>query len=64
MVGPLWAHRRADHRHRGGLLSHSAIVAREHGLPAVVGTGSATSHVRSGQQVTVDGTRGGIEVHG
>lgn len=48
----------------GGLLSHSAIVAREHGLPAVVGTGSATSHVRSGQQVTVDGTRGRIEVHG
>lgn len=47
----------------GGLLSHSAIVAREHGIPAVVGTGSATSEIQSGQEVTIDGTSGGIEIH-
>lgn len=47
----------------GGLLSHSAIVAREHAIPAVVGTGSATTEIKNGQTVTVDGTTGHIEVH-
>ncbi len=47
----------------GGLLSHSAIVAREHGIPAVVGTGSATTEIKNGQTVTVDGATGHIEVH-
>lgn len=42
----------------GSILSHAAIVAREHGLPAVVATGSATRRLRDGQIVTVDGTRG------
>lgn len=46
----------------GGLLSHSAIVAREHGIPAVVATGSATSMLRDGQLVSVDGSRGHIEI--
>lgn len=46
----------------GGLLSHSAIVAREHGIPAVVATGSATSELRDGQTVTVDGSSGHIEI--
>ena len=46
----------------GGLLSHSAIVAREHGIPAAVGTGSATRLVEDGQQVTVDGTTGSVTV--
>lgn len=42
----------------GSVLSHAAIVAREHGLPAVVATGNATRRLRDGQVVTVDGTRG------
>lgn len=42
----------------GGLLSHGAIVAREYGIPAVVNTRTATSMVRTGQQVTVDGDSG------
>ncbi|MGD9891266.1 MAG: PEP-utilizing enzyme [Dehalococcoidia bacterium] len=42
----------------GGLLSHGAIVAREYGIPAVVNTRSATSTLRTGQVVTVDGASG------
>jgi phosphohistidine swiveling domain-containing protein len=45
----------------GGILSHPAIIAREHGIPAVVGTGHATSVLRDGQRVTVDGGAGVIE---
>ena len=43
---------------RGGLLSHGAIVAREFGLPCVVGVENATGRIGSGQRVTVDGDRG------
>ena len=43
---------------RGGLLSHGAIVAREFGLPCVVGIENATGRIRPGQRVTVDGDRG------
>lgn len=46
---------------RGGLLSHSAIVAREYGLPAVVGCVDATAKIPDGAHVRVDGTTG--EVH-
>ncbi|HET9863845.1 MAG TPA: PEP-utilizing enzyme [Steroidobacteraceae bacterium] len=42
----------------GGSMSHAAIVAREYGLPAVVGTGSATSRIKDGQRIRVDGGRG------
>ena len=42
----------------GGSMSHAAIVAREYGLPAVVGTGTATSRIRDGQRLRVDGGRG------
>jgi pyruvate,water dikinase len=44
----------------GSMLSHAAIVAREHGIPAVVGTGDATRRLRDGEIVTVDGNRGVI----
>lgn len=44
----------------GGALSHAAIVAREHGLPAVVATGCATTELHDGQLVTVDGTAGTV----
>lgn len=46
----------------GGILSHPAIVAREFGIPAVVATGDATSRLRDGQQVVVDGTAGIVRV--
>jgi pyruvate,water dikinase len=46
----------------GGLLSHPAIIAREFRIPAVVATGNATQLLQDGQQVTVDGTTGTIEV--
>ncbi|WP_127128741.1 PEP/pyruvate-binding domain-containing protein [Georgenia sp. SYP-B2076] len=42
----------------GGLGSHAAIVAREYGIPAVMGTGNGTRALRDGQRVTVDGTTG------
>jgi pyruvate,water dikinase len=42
----------------GGALSHTAIVAREYGIPSVVGTKVATSLVRDGQTITVDGSAG------
>ena len=42
----------------GGSMSHAAIVAREYGLPAVVGTGNATSKIKDGQMIRVDGGRG------
>jgi phosphohistidine swiveling domain-containing protein len=42
----------------GGILSHPAIIAREHGIPAVVATGNATERLEDGQRVTVDGGTG------
>ncbi|MPV50664.1 phosphoenolpyruvate synthase [Pseudactinotalea sp. HY160] len=44
----------------GSTASHAAIVAREYGLPAVMGTGSGTAVIADGQLVTVDGTRGRV----
>ena len=46
----------------GGILSHPAIIAREYRVPAIVATGNATSLLRDGQIVTVDGTTGQVEV--
>jgi pyruvate,water dikinase len=46
----------------GGFLSHSAIIAREYRLPAVVATGNATRLLRDGQVVTVDGLAGTVRV--
>jgi len=42
----------------GGPLSHGSIVAREYGIPAVLGTGVATKRIRNGQVITVDGSAG------
>jgi pyruvate,water dikinase len=46
----------------GGVMCHAAIVCREYGLPAVVGTGSATSILKTGQKVKVDGATGEISI--
>ncbi|MGH3669982.1 MAG: PEP-utilizing enzyme, partial [Pseudonocardiaceae bacterium] len=44
----------------GGVLSHAAVVAREYGIPAVVGASMATQRLHDGQRVEVDGTRGTV----
>lgn len=44
----------------GGALAHGSIVAREYGIPAVMGTGVATSRIRSGMMLTVDGNAGTV----
>lgn len=46
----------------GGSMSHAAIVAREFGLPAVVGTGTATHRIKDGQRIRVDGGRGVVTI--
>ncbi len=46
----------------GGILAHAAVVAREFGLPAVVGTGDATSRIADGRQVEIDGTAGTVRL--
>jgi pyruvate,water dikinase len=46
----------------GGMMSHAAIVAREYGLPAVVGTGHATKLIKTGDRVRVDGDHGTVTI--
>jgi pyruvate,water dikinase len=46
----------------GGIMAHTAIVSREYGLPAVVGTGFATQRIRTGQVIEVDGDNGVVRV--
>ena len=55
---PLFAMASAVVTDVGGPLSHGSIVAREYGIPAVLGTGVATGRIRSGQVITVDGSAG------
>ena len=44
----------------GGMMSHAAIVCREYGIPAVVGTGFATARLKTGQRVRIDGKAGTV----
>ena len=44
----------------GGMLSHAAIVAREHGIPAVLGIRDALTRISAGTTLTVDGTHGTV----
>lgn len=46
----------------GGALSHCAVVAREYGIPAVVGTKVASRRIRDGALITVDGTEGLVRI--
>lgn len=59
---PLFAMASAIVTDVGGPLSHSSIVAREYGIPAVLGTGAATQRLATGQQVTVDGDAGTVTI--
>ena len=44
----------------GGMMSHGAVVAREYGIPAVVGVDRATERIATGDTITVDGSTGVI----
>jgi phosphoenolpyruvate synthase/pyruvate phosphate dikinase len=46
----------------GGLMTHGAVIAREYGLPAVVGVENATKLIRDGQRIRVHGTEGYVEI--
>ncbi|UWE02315.1 phosphoenolpyruvate synthase [Laceyella sacchari] len=46
----------------GGLMTHGAVIAREYGLPAVVGVENATKRIKDGQRIRVHGTEGYIEI--
>jgi phosphohistidine swiveling domain-containing protein len=48
----------------GGILAHGSIVAREYGIPAVMGTGNATQRIVDGQEITVDGSAGTVTLGG
>ena len=57
---PIFSKIRAAVTDIGGVMSHAAIVCREYALPAVVGTGRATSQIRTGQRIRVDGSAGSV----
>lgn len=46
----------------GGMMSHAAIVCREYGLPAVTGTGSGTTTIKTGQRIRVNGSTGEVTI--
>ena len=60
---PLFAKAAAVVTDGGTLAAHASLIAREYGIPAVVGTGNATTRLRPGQLVTVDGTAGTVTPH-
>jgi pyruvate, water dikinase len=60
--GPIFGKIAATVTDIGGMMSHAAIVCREYGLPAVTGTGSASTTIRTGQRLRVDGTKGVVEI--
>lgn len=57
---PLFSQARGLVTDVGGVLAHGSIVAREFGIPAVLGTGEASRRIRHGQHITVDGDRGTV----
>ena len=59
---PLFAQAKGLVTDIGGILAHGSIVAREYGIPAVLGTGSATRRIKSGQRITVDGDTGTVTI--
>jgi pyruvate,water dikinase len=59
---PLFASAAAVVTDTGGILSHCAIVAREYGIPAVVGAGTATTVIQDGQMVEVNGQAGTVRI--
>jgi phosphoenolpyruvate synthase/pyruvate phosphate dikinase len=60
---PVFARAAAVVTDSGSLAAHTSLVAREYGIPAVVGTGDATHRLLTGQIITVDGTAGTVRLH-
>ena len=60
--GPVFGKISATVTDIGGMMSHAAIVCREYGLPAVTGTGSASTTIKTGMTLRVDGTNGTVEI--
>jgi pyruvate,water dikinase len=60
--GPVFPKIKAAVSDIGGTMSHAAIVAREYGMPAVVGTGRATKRITTGQRLRVDGDNGIVTI--
>jgi len=46
----------------GGMMTHGSVIAREYGLPAVVGVENATRLIRDGQRIRVNGSEGYVEI--
>ena len=46
----------------GGMMTHGSVVAREYGIPAVVGVTDSTRRIRTGQYLRIDGSRGIVEI--
>lgn len=46
----------------GGMMTHGSVVAREYGIPTVVGVENATKILKDGQYVRVDGTKGYVQI--
>jgi pyruvate,water dikinase len=59
---PVFARIKATVTDIGGMMSHAAIVCREYGLPAVTGTGSASTAIKTGQRIRVDGGTGEVTI--
>lgn len=59
---PVFSKIRATVTDIGGMMSHAAIVCREYGLPAVTGTGSGSSRIKTGDRIKVDGNTGKVTI--
>ncbi len=60
--GPVFGKITATVTDIGGMMSHAAIVCREYGLPVVTGTGSASTKIKTGMRLRVDGSNGTVEI--
>lgn len=60
--GPVFGKIKATVSDIGGAMSHAAIVSREYGIPAVVGTGTGTQKIKSGDRIRVDGDSGIVTI--
>ena len=47
----------------GSILAHGSIVAREYGIPAVLGVGNGTVRIKHDQSITIDGDAGSVTLH-
>ena len=46
----------------GGMMTHGSVIAREYGIPAVVGVNNATKIIKTGDKIRVNGTEGYVEI--